>query len=245
MGSVDDGDHFLGQCVTYPPLPNGHVVRLLFSCTQLDGKIYPALKEALEEGGFERAGLEAWDLLTMVSVGGAMSFTGPRYPNPSSYKPDTMQDLFMKPEQNLVHELMSIVFSVDGHASYGRTSVSFKEVNARFEFNTDTAFRSATLVFRAENQAGEDLYRVKIEGAPDDLSTHKFSFQPSVTWLCSRYPKPEKSRMTARIGGALADSGGEGDGEGGSNGLSVPAVSEPLIKVLVRSQRFRNSFQIR
>ena len=174
-----------------------------------------------------------------------MSFTGPRYPNPSSYKPDTMQDVFMKPERNLVHELMSIVFSVDGHASYNRTSVSFQEVNARFEFNTDTAFRSATLVFRAENQAEEDLYRVKIEGAPDDLSTHKFSFQPSVTWLCSRYPKPEKSRMTARIGGALADSGGEGDGEGGSNGLSVPAVSEPLIKVLVRPQRFRNSFQIR
>jgi hypothetical protein len=84
---------------------------------------------------------------------------------------------------------------------------------------------------------------VQTMGASDD--PREFNFIPSVTWLCSRYPKPEKSRMTARIGGALADSGGEGGGEGGSNGLSVPAASEPLIKVLVRSQRFRNSFQIR
>ena len=118
-----------------------------------------------------------------------MSFTGPRYPNPPSYKPGTMQDVFMKPERNLVQELMSIVFSVDGHASYGRTSVSLKEVYARFKFKPDTAFRSATLMFRAENQAGDDHYRVKIEGAPDDLSTHKFSFGYAVDILNLKNPE--------------------------------------------------------
>ena len=238
--SVDD-DHFIGRSATYAPLPNGHVVRFLFRQAQLVGKIYPALEKALEKGGFESVGLDLWDLLTLVSVGGTVSFKGPRYPNPPSYKPDTIKDVFMKPERDLVQELMAIVFGVDDHASYGRTSISFEEVYGCFKFDTHTASRSAILVFRAENQSREDLYRVKIEGAPDDLSTHIFSFQPSATWLCSRYP--QNSRTTASIGGALADGAGEGEGEGGRSGLSVTvhAASETKMKVLVRIRKSKVS----
>jgi hypothetical protein len=234
---------FVGRSATFA-LGNGHVVKFVYKEGQLNEKIFPAMKDALENGGFKpqfpmgNCGESwMWDLLTLVSVGGSVSFTGPMYPNPRSYKMDTMKDVFMKPERALVKELMTIVFGMDDHASFGRTSISFDEVYARFKFDTDTASRSALLMFRAENQS-EDLYRVKIEGAPDDLSTHIFSFEPSTTWLCSRYP--QKSRPTASIGGALADGAGAGEGVGEGGLVTVPAASE-IIKVLVRIRKSKIS----
>ncbi len=48
--------------------------------------------------------------MTTVAIGDTFSLNGPKYPNPKSYKPETMKDVFMLAERNLAHALMTAVF---------------------------------------------------------------------------------------------------------------------------------------
>jgi hypothetical protein len=93
---------------------------------------------ALKEGGFEGDG-DWWKLLTTVAIGDTFSLNGPKYPNPKSYKPETMKDVFMLAERNLAHALMTAVFCKE--VPYGCSPISFKEVYGSFKFDTHTAFR--------------------------------------------------------------------------------------------------------
>ena len=242
----EDTGSFHGRCVMYAPLSNGHRMRLLYKSSQLEEFIYPDLKRSLQEGGFQ---VEAnmWKLLQKVAVGGTMSLNGPRFPNPKSYKLATMQAEFMRAERTLAHALLTAVFCKE--VPYGCSPISFKEVSGCFKFDTDTAFRRATHVFRAENESEKDLYRITIEGTGHDLSMHRFTFEPSLTWLCRRYP--DKSGVTASSGGAIgSDSASDSrdppqqvaDGDGGGDGdTRLSAESEPLVR---ESNRSLYSFQI-
>jgi hypothetical protein len=223
-------ESFHGRCVQYAPLSDGHRVRILYKTSQLEESIYPDLNRSLQEGGFQ-AREDLWGLLNTVAVGGAISLNGPRYPNPKCYKPHTMQDVFMRTERTLAHALMTTVFCKT--VPYGSSPISFREIHGKFVFDTDTAFRCATLMFHAENESEKDLYRITIEGTGNDLSMHRFTFEPSLTWLCRRYP--ETFRLTANSGGALAS---EQDPPGGGDG--GPAASEPLVR---DSNRSLYSFQ--
>jgi valyl-tRNA synthetase len=109
----------------------------------------------------------------------------------------------MARERNLVDALMDIVFSKEGNVAYGRSPISFKVVRGVFEFDTKIAYRKATIYYHAENQSKDDLFRVTIEGSGHNLSMHQFQFEPSITWLCNRYPE----KKSASIGGALASEG--------------------------------------
>ena len=204
---MPEAERFLGTCAIYPTLWNGHTIRILYKDIQLEGAIYPDMRRALQEGGFE-ARDDLWEVLNRVAVGGPVSLKGPRYPNPKHYKPETMKEVFMRPERTLAHALMTAVFCKE--VPYGCSPISFKEVYACFKFDTDTGFRHATLVFLAENESKnlKDSYRIRIDGTGNDLSMHRFIFEPSLTWLCSRYP--EKTRVIASTGEDL-----------GSNSTSV------------------------
>ena len=48
-----------------------------------------------------------------------------------------------------------------------------------------------------------DVFRVTIEGTGHNLSMHQFKFEPSITWLCNRYPEMKM----ASIGRALTSEG--------------------------------------
>ena len=109
----------------------------------------------------------------------------------------------MARERNLVDALMDIVFSKEGNVTYGRSPISFKVVSGVFKFNTTVAYRKATIYYHAENQSKDDLVRVTVEGTGHNLSMHQFKFEPSITWLCNRYPE----KKSASIGGALASEG--------------------------------------
>jgi hypothetical protein len=194
-------DSFLAKCAWYSPLPNGHTVRLLYKHEQLDEMIFPEMERALDERGFQQVGF--WDLLTKVAAGGTISLTGPRFHNADSYNPKTFKSIFMARERNLVDALMDIVFSKEGNVTYGRSPISFKVVSGVFKFNTTVAYRKATIYYHAENQSKDDLFRVTIEGTGHNLSMHQFKFEPSITWLCNRYPE----KKSASIGGALASEG--------------------------------------
>jgi hypothetical protein len=120
---------------------------------------------------------------------------------------------------------------------YGGSPISFKEVHGCFKFNTDTAFRCATLIFQAENESEKDLYRVIIEGTGNDLRMYRFTFEPSLSWLCRRYP--EKSRVTASSGGAL-----DSDSQGKTQKVAEVGLQSAASEPVVRNLKLRNSFQI-
>jgi hypothetical protein len=163
------------------------------------------MRRAFQEGGFEAMD-DLWDVLNRVAVGGPVSLKGPSYPNPTHYKPETMKEVFMRPERTLANALMTAVFCKE--VPYGCSPISFKEVYGCFKFDTNTGFRHATLLFLAGNESKKDSYRIRIDGTGNDLSMHKFTFEPSLTWLCSRYP--EKPRVIVSTGEDL-----------GSNSTSV------------------------
>ena len=229
-----EGECYPGRCV-FSTLPNGHKIKILYKNSQLEEAIYPNLSRTLQEGGFQAEGRDWWNFLKMVATGGTTSLNGPRFPNPKSYKLATMQAEFMRAERTLAHALLTAVFCKE--VAYGCSPISFKEVSGCFKFDTDTAFRRATHVFRAENESEKDLYRITIEGTGHNLSMHQFSFEPSLTWLFRRYP--DTFRLTANSGGAL---GSEQDPPGGGDGGPRPlsAASEPLVR---DSNRSLNSFQ--
>ena len=249
------------RMIVYPPLPNGHNIKLLFTDRQLNEGIYPAMIRALKEGGFEGDG-DWWKLLTTVAIGDTFSLNGPKYPNPKSYKPETMKDVFMLAERNLAHALMTVVFCKE--VPYGCSPISFKEVYGSFKFDTHTAFRQATFLLQAENGSAKDLYRITIKGTGDDLSMHWFTFEPSVTWLCSRFPDTCRATVTTSTGeefGTPSDSSidsqvppqqvalvcdqsaaatcrGGGGGGGCGGGPRLSAVSEPLVRDLKSMSEF-------
>ena len=72
-------------------------------------------------------------------------------------------------------------------------------------------------MFHAENESEKDLYRITIEGTGNDLSMHRFTFEPSLTWLCRRYPdNSRRPALTASTGGAL------GSDSASNSGSDVP-----------------------
>ena len=253
-------ESFLGRSVI-STLSNGDTIRVLYKISQLEEVIYPNLIRTLQEGGFQAEG-DLWDLLCTVAIGGTTSLNGPRYPNPKFFKTQTIKAEFMRSERDLAHALMTAVFCQEVATPYGRSPISFKEVNGFFKFDTDTGFRCATLMFHAENEPKEDLYQIVIEGTGNDLSKHRFTFDPSLTWLCRRYPN--KSRVTASTGGALGsdlasnsdsdvppqqvavvsgkpaagDGGGGGGGDGGGGGPRLSASRETLVRDLKSKSEF-------
>ena len=188
-----------GRVMIYPPLSNGHKVQNLYLNRQLNEDIYPAMIRALTEGGFEGDG-DWWKLLNTIAIGGTIDLNGPKYPNPKSYKSNTIRNVFMSAERNLVHALMTAVFCKE--VPFGCSPISLQEVSGNFKFDTQTAFRQAILMFKAENEPSTDLYRVTITGFGEDLSKHQFTFEPSLTWICSRFPD-NKQVTISRTGEVL------------------------------------------
>ena len=132
---------------------------------------------------------DTWSLLRVVATGGSVILKGPSFINRKSYHMDSMGDVFMKTERTLVKALLTAVFSENANVTYGRVPISFKMVQGTYEFNSKKAFRSISLLFHAQSQPFEDLYRVRVEGVGRDLSMHQFTFEPSLNWLCNRYPE--------------------------------------------------------
>ena len=120
-------ESFLGRSVI-STLSNGDTIRVLYKISQLEEVIYPNLIRTLQEGGFQAEG-DLWDLLCTVAIGGTTSLNGPRYPNPKFFKTQTIKAEFMRSERDLAHALMTAVFCQEVATPYGRSPISFKEVN--------------------------------------------------------------------------------------------------------------------
>jgi hypothetical protein len=62
------------------------------------------------------------------------------------------------------------------NVNYRRSPISFKSVYLGLEFNTETI-----VTYRADKGPRGDCYQAVIEGTAENLYTHQFHFQPSVT----------------------------------------------------------------
>ena len=219
MAYDDENDDERFRCVVYPPLENGHSIKILYPVNELSS-VFTDLDRALEAGNFRmQVAMDRWDFLNTIAVGGTISLNGPIYPNPSFYRAETMRDVFMLGERTLAHALMRTVFS--NVVPYGCSPISFKEVHGCFRFDTKTGFRSATIVLHAVNNPKEDLFRIRIEGNGDNLTMHQFTFEPSIPWLCARYP--DRLRIAFSTGEDLG-----GDSESGG-GLGVSTQQEAVV----------------
>ena len=212
MAYDDENDDERFRCVVYPPLENGHSIKILYPVNELSS-VFTDLDRALEAGNFRmQVAMDRWDFLNTIAVGGTISLNGPIYPNPSFYRAETMRDVFMLGERTLAHALMRTVFS--NVVPYGCSPISFR-------FDTKTGFRSATIVLHAVNNPKEDLFRIRIEGNGDNLTMHQFTFEPSIPWLCARYP--DRLRIAFSTGEDLG-----GDSESGG-GLGVSTQPEAVV----------------
>jgi hypothetical protein len=164
-----------------------HPIKVVYKDDQLGQDIYPDLDLMFDGLGFGQ--VDGWDLLIKLNAGGEMSLTGPMFQNKPRYDPKTMRKVFMVKERALVSALMFTVFEKQANLALKSRSISCKVVCEELEYDTARSFRKTTIVFRSNQGALDDIYRVIIEGTAESLCTHHFHFQPSNTWLIGRFPE--------------------------------------------------------
>jgi hypothetical protein len=174
-------------------LIGGRPVRLVYKEEQLQQNVFPRFKQAFQAHGCDEVG-DWWELLCAILFGGDVSLQGPKYINRKTYNMKTFRQKFMRSHRDLVVELMTIVFNEQANIPFRPISqpTSFKEFQGRFEFDTSTAKRKATIIYRAvdkqPDESSDDVYRVIIHGeGKENLFTNTFRFQPSQFWISARY----------------------------------------------------------
>ena len=168
-------------------LIGGRPVRLVYKEEQLQQNVFPRFKQAFQAHGCDEVG-DWWELLCAILFGGDVSLQGPKY------NMKTFRQKFMRSHRDLVVELMTIVFNEQANIPFRPISqpTSFEEFQGRFEFDTSTAKRKATIIYRAvdkqPDESSDDVYRVIIHGeGKENLFTNTFRFQPSQFWISARY----------------------------------------------------------
>ena len=174
-------------------LIGGRPVRLVYKEEQLQQNVFPRFKQAFQAHGCNEVG-DWWELLCAILFGGDVSLQGPKYINRKTYNMKTFRQKFMRSHRDLVVELMTIVFNEQANIPFRPISqpTSFTEFQGRFEFDTSTAKRKATIIYRAvdkqPDESSDDVYRVIIHGeGKENLFTNTFRFQPSQFWISARY----------------------------------------------------------
>ena len=174
-------------------LIGGRPVRLVYKEEQLQQNVFPRFKQAFQAHGCDEVG-DWWELLCAILFGGDVSLQGPKYINRKTYNMKTFRQKFMRSHRDLVVELMTIVFNEQANIPFRPISqpTSFEEFQGRFEFDTSTAKRKATIIYRAvdkqPDESSDDVYRVIIHGeGKENLFTNTFRFQPSQFWISARY----------------------------------------------------------
>jgi hypothetical protein len=222
-------------------LIGGRPVRLVYKEEKLQQNVFPRFKQVFQAHGCDEVG-DWWDLLCAILFGGKVSLQGPKYINRKTYNPETMRQKFMRSHRDLVDELMTIIFNEQANIPYLPISqpTSFKEIQGSFEFDTSTAKRQATIMYRAVDKQPDDLYRVIIHGeGKENLFTHTFQFQPSQPWIYARY-QTGAAAPAGRMGTSDEDSS-VGAGEDACAGDEVRPVGESRRRRRVCRTRSRSA----
>ena len=180
----DESEHFLGRSISRVIILNDQTVKAVWKEEQLKKYIFPSFQRVFQALGFHK--VDWWDLLTKVAFGGDIYLMGAKSTEPPSYTEKTIEHI-LKSQRTLAQSLLNQVFNKEDNLAY------FSEVTTilveRTLIKVDPGASTwAQIVFRALDLPDKATYRVIIEGNKGG-DTHLFRFQPSVSWLCSRFPQ--------------------------------------------------------
>ena len=239
MAEAAEPEAFAGRAIG--GLIGGRPVRLVYKEEQLQQNVFPRFKQVFQAHGCDEVG-DWWQLLCAILFGGDVSLQGPKYINRKTSNIKTMRQKFMRSHRDLVDELMTIVFNEQANLPFRPISqpTSFREIQGKFEFDTSTAKRQVTLMYRTVDKQPDDLYRVIIHGeGKANLFTHTFQFQPSQPWISARYQTGAVA-PAGRMGTSDEDSS-VGAGEDACAGDEVRPVGESRRRRRVCRTRSRSA----
>jgi hypothetical protein len=178
-------EHFLGRSITYRLNVNDQYVKAVWKEEQLKKSIYPSFETAFRALGYDN--VDWWNLLGKIAFGGKIKVKGPIFPKIPSYTDETIVH-FMGSECALAKTLLNRVFNVEDNLPYSREPTAIGVEGTLKICRADAALRRSVITFRALDHPGKAFYRVIIDAHQGSV-TRLFHFQPSIHWVCSRFPE--------------------------------------------------------
>ncbi len=182
--SPDKSNHFRGRSVSRVVISIDQIVNARWKEEQLQKFIFPSFERVFRALGFDK--VEWWDLLRTVAFGGEIYLKGPKSIEPPSYTSETI-DFCLKPQRALAQSLLNQVFNKKENLAYLRDPTDIGKVGTRIKLHPGT-FRGTEVTFRALDLPDSGFYSVQIVGRKG-CDTHRFRFEPSIEWACSRFPE--------------------------------------------------------
>ena len=178
-------DSFVGRSITRRMVSNNQTVKAVWKEEQLMNCIFPSFERVFRALGYDK--VDWWKLLGIIAFGGEIKLKGPKFPSISDYTDETI-DHFMISEIAMAKTLLNCVFNKEENLAYLRESTTI-EVEATFKKCTpNVAFRRSEITFKALDHPDRAFYRVGIDGRQGRV-TRLFQFQPSIQWVCTRFPE--------------------------------------------------------
>jgi hypothetical protein len=180
-------EHYRGRSISRVMRVNNQIVKAVWKEEQLQKYIFPSFERVFRALGFDK--VDWWDLLGKVAFGGKIYLKGPKSIEPPSYTSETM-DYCLKPQRALAQSLLNQVFNKKDNLAYLRDPTDIGIVGTRIRIHPGPpgAFRGTEVTFRALDLPDNGFYIVTI-GGRKGCDTHRFHFEPSISWVCSRFPE--------------------------------------------------------
>ena len=180
---IDGSEPFCGRSVSCVIGVNRQIVKAVWKEEQLEKYIFPSFERVFRALGFDK--VDWWDLLRKVAMGGVIYLKGPKSIEPLSYTKETI-DYCLKPQRALAQSLLNQVFNKKDNLAFLRDPTDIGIVGTHIKCHPG-AFRGTEVTFRALDLPDDAFYFVEIVGH-EGGDTHRFHFEPSISWLCSRFP---------------------------------------------------------
>ena len=176
-------EHYRGRSISRVMRVNNQIVKAVWKEEQLQKYIFPRFERVFRALGFDK--VDWWDLLGKVAIGGEIYLKGPKSIEPPSYTNETI-DYCLKPQRALAQSLLNQVFNKEDNLAYLRDPTDIGKVGTRIKIHP--AFWGTEVTFKKLDLPDSAFYFVKIRGRKGS-DTHRFHFEPSINWVCSRFPE--------------------------------------------------------
>ena len=178
-------DSFVGRSITRRMAANNQFVRAAWKEEQLKKCLFPSFERVFRALGYDN--VDWWKLLEIIAFGGEVKLKGPKFPNISEYTDETI-DHFMISECAMAKALLNCVFSKEDNLAYTRESTTIEVAGTLKKCTPNVEFRRSVITFKALDHPDRAFYRVSIDGRQGRV-TRLFQFQPSIAWVCTRFPE--------------------------------------------------------
>ena len=165
--------------------------RAVYTASSFHENVLSAVKNVLMDHNYAPADAEL--ILATVIGNSARSIAlpggqGPEY-NSVAWKdndPTKMLDALTDKRGKMLHDLMGAIFSKEETVARNSHPVELFRTVRFAEFHFDGAYRKVVYHFKADSDSPDDIMQVTVRGEGQDPDL--FTFQPTITWIKSRYP---------------------------------------------------------